>query len=64
MQLMEGSEISLQWNHPNADDDVGYGREAHHQPQLHEFYHPLHSEPTLQIGYVKIARFSFSFQHI
>ncbi|KAK6116608.1 hypothetical protein DH2020_049714 [Rehmannia glutinosa] len=47
-RLIEGSQISLQWN-PNAQD-VGYGR----QPTQHQgdgFFHPLDCEPTLQIGY-------------
>ncbi|XP_073314677.1 agamous-like MADS-box protein MADS4 isoform X3 [Primulina huaijiensis] len=47
-KLMEGSQISLQWN-PNAQD-VAYGRQATH-PQADGFFHPLDCEPTLQIGY-------------
>ncbi|XP_073129807.1 agamous-like MADS-box protein MADS4 isoform X2 [Henckelia pumila] len=47
-RLMEGSQISLQWN-PNAQD-VAYGRQAA-QPQADGFFHPLDCEPTLQIGY-------------
>ncbi|XP_075496838.1 agamous-like MADS-box protein MADS4 isoform X4 [Primulina tabacum] len=47
-KLMEGSQISLQWN-PNAQD-VAYGRQAAH-PQADGFFHPLDCEPTLQIGY-------------
>ncbi|KAI3452576.1 hypothetical protein Pfo_009240 [Paulownia fortunei] len=46
-RLIEGSQISLQWN-PSAQD-VGYGR----QPAQHQgdgFFHPLECEPTLQIG--------------
>ncbi|CAA0835369.1 Developmental protein SEPALLATA 3 [Striga hermonthica] len=48
-RLIEGSQISLQWN-PNAQDHhVGYGRQ---QPQPDGFFHPLDcGEPTLQIGY-------------
>ncbi|KAK4413184.1 Agamous-like MADS-box protein MADS4 [Sesamum alatum] len=46
-RLIEGSQVSLQWN-PNAQD-VGYGRAA--QPQPDGFFHPLDCEPTLQIGY-------------
>ncbi|KAM7464760.1 hypothetical protein LguiA_032881 [Lonicera macranthoides] len=47
-RLMEGNQISLQWNQ-NAQD-VGYGRQ-HAQPQPDVFFHPLDCEPTLQIGY-------------
>ncbi|PIM98502.1 MADS box transcription factor [Handroanthus impetiginosus] len=47
-RLMEGSQISLQWN-PNAQD-VGYGRQPA-QPQPDGFFHPLDCEPTLHIGY-------------
>ncbi|KAG8383311.1 hypothetical protein BUALT_Bualt05G0171500 [Buddleja alternifolia] len=51
-KLIEGSQISLQWN-PNGEDHVGYGRhepshEHHHPPD--GFFHPLDCEPTLQIG--------------
>ncbi|KAK4488748.1 hypothetical protein RD792_004531 [Penstemon davidsonii] len=49
-RLMEGSQISLQWN-PNAQD-VGYGRQQA-QPQHDGFFHPLplDCEPTLHIGF-------------
>ncbi|KAI5679391.1 hypothetical protein M9H77_10341 [Catharanthus roseus] len=47
-RLMEGNQISLQWN-PNPQD-VGYGRQGG-QPQGDGFFHPLECEPTLQIGY-------------
>ncbi|XP_073037185.1 agamous-like MADS-box protein MADS4 isoform X4 [Primulina eburnea] len=47
-KLMEGSQISLQWN-PNAQD-VAYGRQSAH-PQADGFFHHLDCEPTLQIGY-------------
>ncbi|XP_073037181.1 agamous-like MADS-box protein MADS4 isoform X1 [Primulina eburnea] len=47
-RLMEGSQISLQWN-PNAQD-VAYGRQSAH-PQADGFFHHLDCEPTLQIGY-------------
>ncbi|KAK4486061.1 hypothetical protein RD792_008726 [Penstemon davidsonii] len=46
-KLMEGSQISLQWN-PNAIE-LGYGRQEA-QPQGDGFFHPL-DEPTLQIGF-------------
>nr|CAA64742.1 DEFH72 [Antirrhinum majus] len=48
-RLMEGSQISLQWN-PNAHD-MGYGRQAAAQPQGDGFFHPLECEPTLQMGF-------------
>nr|CAL36578.1 deficiens H200 homologue [Misopates orontium] len=47
-RLMDGSQISLQWN-PNAED-VGYGRQPS-QPSADGFYHPLECEPTLHIGF-------------
>lgn len=56
MQLMEGYQVnSLQLN--PAAEDIGYGRQP---AQAHEdaFFHPLHCEPTLQIGY------AFRFQMI
>ncbi|KAL6505410.1 Fructose-1,6-bisphosphatase isozyme 2 [Orobanche hederae] len=62
-RLIEGSQISLQWNpniNINAQDHhhqqhhhVGYGRpheQAQQQPE-DAFFHPLDCEPTLQIGY-------------
>ncbi|XP_051116391.1 agamous-like MADS-box protein AGL9 homolog isoform X2 [Andrographis paniculata] len=52
-RLMEGSQISLQWN-PNGQDHVhvGYGRQPTAQPHPADgFFHPLECEPTLQIGY-------------
>ncbi|EPS62764.1 hypothetical protein M569_12026, partial [Genlisea aurea] len=48
-RLMEGSQISLQWN-PNAQECGGYGRQAH-QGHPDGFFHPLDCEPTLHIGY-------------
>ncbi|KAK6160416.1 hypothetical protein DH2020_003797 [Rehmannia glutinosa] len=47
-RLMEGSEISLQWN-PNGED-VDYGRQPT-QPHAAGFFHHLECEPTLHIGY-------------
>ncbi|WMV29190.1 hypothetical protein MTR67_022575 [Solanum verrucosum] len=47
-ELMEGSQLNLQWQ-PNAQD-VGYGRQTT-QNQGDGFFHPLDCEPTLQIGY-------------
>ncbi|KAL7094004.1 hypothetical protein ABFS83_11G072200 [Erythranthe nasuta] len=49
-RLMEGSQISLEWNHNNnVDHDMGYGREAPPQPhQPDGFFHPL--DCGLQIG--------------
>ncbi|KAL3636473.1 Fructose-1,6-bisphosphatase isozyme 2 [Castilleja foliolosa] len=60
-RLIEGSQISLQWN-PNAQEHhhhhqhhhnlgPGYGQRQQHQPQPDGFFHPLDCEPTLQIGY-------------
>ncbi|KAK4423959.1 Agamous-like MADS-box protein MADS4 [Sesamum alatum] len=61
-RLIEGSQISIQWN-PNGEEDHhvgGYGRHVHDesaQPHHHHqadglIFHSLQSEPcTLQIGY-------------
>lgn len=51
LQLMEGSQLNLQWQQ-NAQD-MGYGRQTT-QTQGDGFFHPLECEPTLQIGYVLI----------
>ncbi|VFQ81051.1 unnamed protein product [Cuscuta campestris] len=53
-RLMEGNQLNLQWNNPNTAQEMGgYGRQPthdhHHQADL--FFHPLHCEPTLHIGY-------------
>ncbi|KAL3627853.1 Agamous-like MADS-box protein AGL9 [Castilleja foliolosa] len=57
-RLIEGSQISLQWN-PNAQEHhhhqhhhnfgPGYGQRQQHQPQPDGFFHPLDCEPTLLI---------------
>ncbi|XP_010530562.1 PREDICTED: developmental protein SEPALLATA 3-like isoform X2 [Tarenaya hassleriana] len=45
IRLSEGYQMPLQLNpHP---EEIGYGR----QPQHDAFFHPLDSEPILQIGY-------------
>ncbi|PIN11502.1 MADS box transcription factor [Handroanthus impetiginosus] len=50
-RLIEGSQISFQWNPSAQGHVVGYGRHPN-QPQPDGFFHPLEScEPTLQIGY-------------
>ncbi|GFP88399.1 agamous-like mads-box protein agl9 homolog [Phtheirospermum japonicum] len=46
-RLIEGSQISLQWN-PNAQEHHQH-QHQHHNPD--GFFHPLDCEPTLQIGY-------------
>ncbi|RAL55004.1 hypothetical protein DM860_013700 [Cuscuta australis] len=53
-RLMEGNQLNLHWNNPNTAQEMGgYGRKPthdhHHQADL--FFHPLHCEPTLHIGY-------------
>ncbi|KAL8520201.1 hypothetical protein ACS0TY_010933 [Phlomoides rotata] len=50
-RLMEGNQISLQWNQNAHQDAVTYARQAGVQSQHDGFYHPLDCEPTLQIGY-------------
>ncbi|KAL8535085.1 hypothetical protein ACS0TY_010922 [Phlomoides rotata] len=50
-KLMEGNQISLQWNQNAHQDAVAYARQAGVQSQHDGFYHPLDCEPTLQIGY-------------
>ncbi|KAL8520202.1 hypothetical protein ACS0TY_010933 [Phlomoides rotata] len=50
-KLMEGNQISLQWNQNAHQDAVTYARQAGVQSQHDGFYHPLDCEPTLQIGY-------------
>ncbi|KAL2519727.1 Developmental protein SEPALLATA 3 [Abeliophyllum distichum] len=48
--LMEGSQISLQWN-PNPQDLVYAQQHVQPQTQGDTFFHPLQCEPTLHMGY-------------